>query len=717
MEKRIIIVALSAIMLLAVAVRIGLQRDDLFFPDSCVYLAMAENIKHGDFSHSLFVGTSLHQPLYSLATAVISLAGPSVERAGLIVSLVSGLGLVLILFLLGRRLAGPGTGLAAALLAAGDPVLAAYSSELLTESLFLCLFTLVTLLTLRAGDGRRLLLTAGCGVLAAAAFTARFIGLAALPMALLWVALLRFIHPPAAASVRFRRAVAAGLLVLLGCALAASPILVRNRVVRGEWSLTGFAGKAPPVAAEAVYGDPGEAEVDGRGLLGALEERLQGLRADNAMDLALAEYVAVFWRVFVKMVPAAWLVLALAGLVLLPVRRGISGLFPWCYLLSWLLLPMAVTIVARTASGEDEVSRYLVPVLPSLLLLTAVGLSAAADLVAGLAGRRPGRWRTAGPLLRLILPLAIVLVLVPVINVGRLLDLRAERSGRVGQTTWVDSARDTAEVIRRWADAAGIEKPVVKDRKPFAAYYSGSFWRVLQDDWPPILSHRCRRGGVDLVVVDSAAVALHLPRLATLVPGEQIPPGLRLVHYRVFPEQKRVLALYEVVPWDLEERDGLADIGSGTADQHALAGRRLYDGGEMHRAGLHFRRAVELRPGFAEAWYQLGSVYFHKSLYLVPRQRHFGVFDEAIRCYREAARFAPRLAAMARKEVSTLERNMPRDQLSMVYTRLGERYADEGRLREARNAFHRASVLDPHNQLARDRMHGLDRQGAMEVPR
>jgi hypothetical protein len=708
MNKRIIIAALAVIMLLALVVRVGLQRDELFFPDSCVYLAMAQNIKAGDFSHSIFAGPALHQPLYPLAVAVLSLAGPTVESAGLIVSLVSGLGLVLVLFFLGRRLAGPGAGLAAALLAAGDPVLAAYASELLTESLFLCLFYLAAWLTLRAGEGWKPLLTTGCGALAAAVFAARFIGLAALPIACFWVALLRLTRPSDRDPARLRQATAAGLLVLVGFGLAISPVMVRNRVVRGEWSLTGFASQASKRV------EPGAIENRDGGFdfLGAFADRVDGLRADNAMDLSLSEYTAEFGRAFLETSPLAWLLLALAGLVLLPLARRWAGFFPAVYLGSWLLLPMAVTLAVRSASGMDEITRYLVPVRPALLLLAAAGLAGGIDLLTGLAVRRPGRTRDLAPLLRWVLPLAVVLVLLPLQNGSRLLELRSERSGETGGTSWVDNARDTSAFIREWADAAGIEKPVVVDRKPFSAYYSGSWWKVLRNKWPLELSFRLGRSGADLVVVDSAAVALRLPLLATLVPGEQIPPGLRLVHHRVYPDQKRVLALYETVSWDREDRDGLADIGHRSADEHALAGRRLYAAGEMHRAGLHFRRAIELRPGFAEAWYQLGSVYFHKSLYLIPRQRGQGVFHLAIRCYRQAAKLAPRLAPMARQEVAAIERNLPREQLSIVYNRLGRVYAEDGLLREARSAYSRAAAVDPGNREARDWL----RSGSVEPP-
>ncbi len=729
MAKRITISLLAIILLFAVFLRLDLQREELFYPDSCIYLSLAENMKQGVFSRSLFPTVSLHQPLYSLLTAVISLAGPTVETAGMAVSVLSGLGLVMVLFFAGRRLAGDGAGLTAALLAACDPALVKYSTELLTESLFLCLFYLVVLLVLRAGETRRPLLAAGCGMLAAAAFGARFIGLAALPAAFCWVVWLRWRKNPDCSGPRFRRAAAAGLLVVLGFALASSPVLLRNRVVRGQWSLTGFA--SPASSKEPASG--GQQELDqGPGKMGMFRawiEQYRGMRADNAVDLTLGEYLAEFWRVFRDTVSLAWSVLALTGILFLVLIRGVGGLFPVVYLASWLLLPMGITFVAQSASGSDEISRYLTPVLPALLLLAAVGLASLVTWTVGLLERHRGKGSAAGRtwpgsfgLIRLVAPLGAGLVLVLLLNSGPLQAMDTERETAAAGTSWVNGARELAAAVKEWSAAAGVRKPTVMDRKPFVAYLSGSWWQKTPNRRARHLVSACYRSRTHLLVVDSAAVALHLPKLAPLVSGERIPPGLRLVYHRVFPEQERVLAMYQVLyprrvgREGMERKDGLDGFPDTTAEQHALAGRRLYAEGQVHLAGLHLQRAVELRPDFAEAWYQLGAVYFLKSLYLLPEQRHHGAFHKAIFCYGEAARLSPRLAAMARKEVATLERNLPRPQLSMVYGALGRLYRERGREVEARSAFNRALHFDPQNQEAREALVDQVPQGSVETP-
>ena len=114
--------------------------------------------------------------------------------------------------------------------------------------------------------------------------------------------------------------------------------------------------------------------------------------------------------------------------------------------------------------------------------------------------------------------------------------------------------------------------------------------------------------------------------------------------------------------------------------------------------------SLELRPDFAEAWFQLAMSYFRKSLYVRPEQRHLGALHLAIRCYREAEQLSPRLAPLARKEVANLERNLPPQSLSWVYSQLGDLYREEGLDQEARSSYRRALRASPNNRHARESM-------------
>ncbi len=81
-------------------------------------------------------------------------------------------------------------------------------------------------------------------------------------------------------------------------------------------------------------------------------------------------------------------------------------------------------------------------------------------------------------------------------------------------------------------------------------------------------------------------------------------------------------------------------------------------------AAADFRRAVDLRPNFPEAWNELGFVL-----------RHAGRPAEAIQAYDQALRLRP---------------NFPE---AMEY--LGEAYVEMNRLQDARAILVRLQVLDP----------------------
>ena len=189
-KQRTTLVLLAAILALGAALRLSFVRGSLFYPDSTIYLSLAKNMTRGDFLPLALCQDALTRPSTRCRRRPF-LLGMRLETAGVAVSLLSGLGLIVVLFLLGRRLGGTPTGLAAALLGAAVLQLVRYSTEILTEMLFLLLYYLLMLVVLRAPTSRPAWSSLVCGLLAALAFAARFVGISALPMALVWVFVLR----------------------------------------------------------------------------------------------------------------------------------------------------------------------------------------------------------------------------------------------------------------------------------------------------------------------------------------------------------------------------------------------------------------------------------------------------------------------------------------------------------------------------------------------
>lgn len=151
-------------------------------------------------------------------------------------NLVLGLALVLLLGLLGRRLFGPGAGLAAAFLAALSSPFVYYEGHLLKVSLSLLVLPTAVLLAARAAERERARAWLPCGLVLGLGGLVRgnMHLLAALGALALLVAGWR--------GARTRRGLADAAALLLGAGLAVAPVIVRNSLVAGRPVLSTAAG-------------------------------------------------------------------------------------------------------------------------------------------------------------------------------------------------------------------------------------------------------------------------------------------------------------------------------------------------------------------------------------------------------------------------------------------------------------------------------------------
>ena len=117
--------------------------------------------------------------------------------------------------------------------------------------------------------------------------------------------------------------------------------------------------------------------------------------------------------------------------------------------------------------------------------------------------------------------------------------------------------------------------------------------------------------------------------------------------------------------------DSTGPVTAPTAPATAPSAEQEYNRGLRSRAAKDwtgavgaFRKAVEIRPAFPEAWNELGYAL-----------RNQGRYDESVRAYDEALRLRPRFPE------------------ALEY--LGEAYVKMGRLDEARRIHDRLKPLDP----------------------
>jgi len=145
-------IALLVLAAVAMAVRIGwwMSTVSVIENEGAEYARLADNLFGDDHLFGVFGDYSVHPPLYPATIRAASLLTGDTERAGRLVSLAAGTGLVLLLFLLTRQVFGQSAAWLAGLFAAVHPILVGMSVSVFSEMLAWCLLLLGAWLSLDA---------------------------------------------------------------------------------------------------------------------------------------------------------------------------------------------------------------------------------------------------------------------------------------------------------------------------------------------------------------------------------------------------------------------------------------------------------------------------------------------------------------------------------------------------------------------------------------
>jgi 4-amino-4-deoxy-L-arabinose transferase-like glycosyltransferase len=143
-NKRVLILILAIGLLLRLSVLMLFWDTPLTIVDETHYQAIAENIlNHGEFSLKAGHPSSIRPPLYpAFLSACYALFGKIDSNGVRIIQIFFSLGIIYVVFLLGKRVFNDKTGLAAGLIFACYPSFVFFSNFLLTEILFTLLFAL-----------------------------------------------------------------------------------------------------------------------------------------------------------------------------------------------------------------------------------------------------------------------------------------------------------------------------------------------------------------------------------------------------------------------------------------------------------------------------------------------------------------------------------------------------------------------------------------------
>lgn len=172
--NRTIFLQIALIILLALGLSlICLRGASLHEGDGCTYMRMAESLLAGQGLNGMNGPETRWTPGYSLAIAAASLISGSSVTAGQLISILASVFTVIPLYLLAARFFGPRVGVWVSLLYALSPARISLSTAIMTESLFLCVFTLAVWLWVRESDCFKWYRSAAVGILLGYAYLIR----------------------------------------------------------------------------------------------------------------------------------------------------------------------------------------------------------------------------------------------------------------------------------------------------------------------------------------------------------------------------------------------------------------------------------------------------------------------------------------------------------------------------------------------------------------
>ncbi len=424
--------ALAAILALGLGLRLGAALDPVANPrsDSVNYQRIATALYHdqrfGDEGMTVASDYSPGAPLL-FAAVYYATGAPYAQRALIAVALL-GAGMVLLVYLLGRRLAGAGrlglaAGLGAALVAAVYPSYIEYSGKLMSEPVAAFFVAAAVLAFLWALERQRARVWAVPGLLLGGAVLTRpeYLAVAA---ALAVVALVVVMRRDGR-----RAGLASAAVLAAACVVVIAPWTVRNALVLDRFVPVSTGGGKALFVGTYLPGDGSEPEVrrvllersggrftDFDQVLDSTAARHPELDRDQALartgrenlrryageqpgayaEMLAAKLGRIWWRGPAGTADySAWVwlhraivVLGLLGLALLVIRRARS---------SALVLALPLAVITAIGMLLLASTRRSAPLMPLVLALAAVGVAWALAAVAGRVGTPMRRPRGAAP--------------------------------------------------------------------------------------------------------------------------------------------------------------------------------------------------------------------------------------------------------------------------------------------------------------------------------
>lgn len=344
---------MSIVILLGIVLRFRLASHIIVYPDSTLYLSLAKNILNGQFFIKFVNGMPqvLH-PLYSIMVAIFWFIFRDINFSAVTVSVISGSMIFLPSYLLARSLFGYQVAWLSIIILFFEPLTIHWSTSMLTESLFIFLFTFSIYLLWHAIQQEKLYWYFIAGLVIGLSYLSRISGLPSIIIAIGWSIIFGlFIH-----RYDLRRSINNIITLIMGYLLVLIPYLIQLRRVKGRWLLTEYGDIGVRIIQKSTSVLNHTDKPSGNFIYAITEKIL----------LNLKDYGNVFVIVFLP-----FIILIFIGLI--PNKRSIKDVIKTLYPFSWISIFASMWLLQATKITPDERIRYLSPLIPLLFIFIARG--------------------------------------------------------------------------------------------------------------------------------------------------------------------------------------------------------------------------------------------------------------------------------------------------------------------------------------------------------
>ncbi len=519
MQSKKTIIILELLIVFTFALRILFSSTEVIYPDACTYLSISKSILSGKLSTDFRGGVEIvFPPLYPLITGAIYIVSKGFELAALIASLIAGALLIIPVFFLARSIYGEKAAWLSSVFISLSPVMINWSVAMYTEALFILLFVSAITVCLYAVEKDNYVLIFLSGVIIGLAYMTRIPGVILLIILGGWV-----LFHSIANRVRSKKMVARVAFLFLGFFLIISPYLTYMHSFFGKWTFTASYGSI-----EEVVVSEGTETVAGWELL-EVEKTEKGFyeKMTHKIIVNLRHYSYMLFR----MLTVAGLFVIIGMKVIgkgLKGRESINALvllsIVILYFLSLLLLPPSPLI--------DERMRYLSPILPLLLILSAGGVVTVS------------KWlnkSVKGKFLpRIILPVTAMIAFLSFIPQYRIVSAGLHEPWEEKRP--VDIRKQTGIWMKE-----NLPHPIrAMSRAPFIVYHAEGIYYFSPPTYEEVLN-TAKVYGVDYIVVDRDVDYDLRPKLKFLFNPGIVPKEFRLIGGYTHPTTGEILtAVYRI---------------------------------------------------------------------------------------------------------------------------------------------------------------------------